>query len=172
MNLFKSTIVIGIFAKKIGMTSVFQGEKLIACTVLETQPCVVTQIKTHEKDGYEAIQIACQEEKQKNATQALTGHCSKATTTPKKKFKEFRDFIMTGNVVDFAVAVILAAAVGLVVNGFVNDIVMPFIGHFLNPPEISSPIVINMPQYGQFRQGCYVTVKRKHFSLYGGRVFE
>ena len=45
-------------------------------------------------------------------------------------FKEFKDFIMTGNVVDFAVAVILAGAVGLVVNGFVNDIIMPFIGHF------------------------------------------
>lgn len=45
-------------------------------------------------------------------------------------FKEFKEFIMTGNVVDFAVAVILAGAVGLVVNGFVNDIVMPFVGHF------------------------------------------
>ncbi len=44
--------------------------------------------------------------------------------------KEFKDFIMTGNVIDFAVAVIMAGAVGLVVNGFVNDIVMPFVGHF------------------------------------------
>ncbi len=84
--------MVGIIAKKVGMTSIFEEKKLVPCTIVATQSCVVTQIKTREKNGYEAIQIACQEQREKNASKPLRGHCSKANTTPKKKFVEFRDF--------------------------------------------------------------------------------
>ncbi len=56
-------------------------------------------------------------------------------------FKEFREFIMTGNVIDFAIAVILAGAVGLVVNGFVNDIIMPIVGHFAGGVDFAEMMV-------------------------------
>ncbi|GAB7088486.1 50S ribosomal protein L3 [Marinifilum fragile] len=83
----------GLIGKKIGMTSVYSAEgKSIPCTVIEAGPCVVTQIKTVETDGYEALQLAFDEKKEKRTTKALDGHFKKANTTPKKKLVEFSDF--------------------------------------------------------------------------------
>jgi len=83
----------GLIGKKIGMTSVYSAEgKHIPCTVIEAGPCVVTQIKTIETDGYEALQLAFAEKKEKRTTKALDGHFKKANTTPKKKLVEFSDF--------------------------------------------------------------------------------
>jgi len=83
----------GIIGKKIGMTSVFGPEGVnIACTVIEAGPCVVTQVKNDETDGYRAVQLAFGEKKEKNTTKAAIGHFKKANTTPKKAVAEFRDF--------------------------------------------------------------------------------
>lgn len=76
-----------------GMTSVYGPEgQNIACTVIEAGPCVVTQIKNVETDGYRAVQLAYGEMKEKNTTRPLLGHFKKANTTPKAKLVEFRDF--------------------------------------------------------------------------------
>ncbi len=83
----------GIIGKKIGMTSVYSAEgKNLPCTVLEAGPCVVTQVKTQEKDGYEAVQLAFGERKEKNTPKALLGHFKKAKTSPKHKLVEFDGF--------------------------------------------------------------------------------
>lgn len=83
----------GLLGKKIGMTSVYDGNgKNIPVTVIEAGPCVVTQIRTLEKDGYEAIQLAFDEKKEKNTTNALKGHFAKAGTTPKRISSEFTRF--------------------------------------------------------------------------------
>lgn len=80
----------GLIGKKIGMTSIFDANgKNVPCTVIEVGPCVVTQLKTVENDGYEAAQIAYGEKKQKNTTRAMMGHFAKANTTPKRKLAEF-----------------------------------------------------------------------------------
>ncbi len=82
----------GIIGKKIGMTSVFSVEgKNIPCTVIEAGPCVVTQVKTPDKDGYNVLQLAFGEKKEKSATKAEIGHFKKAKTTPKRKLVEFRN---------------------------------------------------------------------------------
>jgi large subunit ribosomal protein L3 len=82
----------GIIGKKIGMTSVFSVEgKNIPCTVIEAGPCVVTQVKTAETDGYEALQLAYGDKKEKKATKADFGHFKKAGTTPKRKVVEFHN---------------------------------------------------------------------------------
>ena len=74
------------------MTSVFSAEgKNIPCTVIEAGPCVVTQIKTVEDDGYEAVQIAYDEISEKHTSRSLLGHFKKAGTTPKRRLAEFRD---------------------------------------------------------------------------------
>ncbi len=84
----------GLIGKKIGMTSVFSAEgKNIPCTVIEVGPCTVTQIKTEESDGYNAIQIAFDEKKEKHATKAEQGHFKKAKTTPKRKVIELKGFV-------------------------------------------------------------------------------
>ncbi|MBR0532464.1 MAG: 50S ribosomal protein L3, partial [Bacteroidales bacterium] len=76
--------------KKIGMTSVFGADgKNIPCTVIEAGPCVVTQLRTLEKDGYEAVQLAYDEIKEIHASEPLKGHFKKAGTTPKRKLVEF-----------------------------------------------------------------------------------
>lgn len=81
----------GIIGKKVGMTSIFdETGKSLACTVIEVGPCVVTQVKTIENDGYEAVQLGFGEKKEKNTTKPLAGHFEKASTTPKKKLVEFR----------------------------------------------------------------------------------
>ncbi len=80
----------GLIGKKIGMTSVFDAEgKNIPCTVIEAGPCVVTQIRTEEKDGYAAVQLAYDEKKEKHTSAPLMGHFQKANTTPKRKLVEF-----------------------------------------------------------------------------------
>ena len=83
----------GIIGKKIGMTSIFgpDGEN-IACTVIQAGPCVVTQVKNQDTDGYRAVQLAFGEKKEKNSTKAAIGHFKKANTTPKRAVTEFRDF--------------------------------------------------------------------------------
>lgn len=82
----------GIIGKKVGMTSVFDGGKLVAVSVIEAGPCVITQIKTEDTDGYYATQVAFDERKEKNTPKALQGHFKKAGTTPKRKLHEFRDY--------------------------------------------------------------------------------
>jgi large subunit ribosomal protein L3 len=83
----------GIIGKKIGMTSIFGADgRNVACTVIEAGPCVVTQVKNEEQDGYKAIQLSFGERKEKNTPKALVGHFKKANTTPKKAVIEFRDF--------------------------------------------------------------------------------
>lgn len=83
----------GIIGKKIGMTSIFDASgKIVPCTVVEAGPCVVTQVKTVEIDGYEAIQLAFDEKKEKRTTKSLKGHFAKAGITPKKVLKEFTRF--------------------------------------------------------------------------------
>ena len=74
------------------MTSVFGADgKNIPCTVIEAGPCVVTQVKTVEKDGYKAVQLAYDEKPEKNTTSSLLGHFKKANTTPKRKLAEFTE---------------------------------------------------------------------------------
>ncbi|MFL5728491.1 MAG: 50S ribosomal protein L3 [Cytophagaceae bacterium] len=83
----------GIIGKKIGMTTVFGGDgKSIPCTLIEAGPCVVTQVKSVEKDGYKAVQLAFGERREKSTTKALAGHYKKAGTTPKIKLVEFKEF--------------------------------------------------------------------------------
>lgn len=83
----------GIIGRKIGMTSIYNADgQNIACTVIEAGPCVVTQIKNVETDGYRAVQLAFGERKEKNTPKALLGHFKKAGTTPKRNVVEFRDF--------------------------------------------------------------------------------
>jgi len=75
------------------MTSIYDASgKVVPCTVLEAGPCVVTQVKTVETDGYSAIQLAYDEKKEKKTTKALKGHFEKAGTTPKKILREFTRF--------------------------------------------------------------------------------
>lgn len=86
-------IVNGLIGKKIGMTSIFdQAGNNVACTVIEAGPCVVTQVKTEDSDGYSALQLGYGEAKAKNTSKALQGHFEKASTAPKQKTIEFRDF--------------------------------------------------------------------------------
>jgi large subunit ribosomal protein L3 len=84
----------GLIGKKVGMTSVFDenGEN-VPCTVLQAGPCVVTQIKSEESDGYNAIQLAYDEVKEKKATKAMVGHFKKSGTTPKRKVVELKGFV-------------------------------------------------------------------------------
>jgi large subunit ribosomal protein L3 len=92
-----------IIGKKVGMTSIFDADgNNIPCTVVEAGPCVVTQVKTVENDGYSSVQLAFGEKKEKNTTQPLMGHFKKANTTPKQRVMEFKDFVQefqTGDLV-------------------------------------------------------------------------
>ena len=82
----------GLIGKKIGMTSIFDASgKNIACTVIEATPNVVTQVKTTASDGYDSLQLAFGEAKEKHTTNQLVGHFKSANTTPKKKVVEFRN---------------------------------------------------------------------------------
>jgi large subunit ribosomal protein L3 len=96
----------GIIGRKIGMTSIYSVEgKATPCTVIEAGPCVVTQVKTQDRDGYEAIQLGFGERKEKNTPSALKGHFKKANTTPKSKLVEFKGFdgLNLGDVVDVTI---------------------------------------------------------------------
>jgi large subunit ribosomal protein L3 len=80
----------GIIGKKVGMTSVFNADgKNIPCTVIQAGPCVVTQVRTAEKDGYAALQLAYDDKKEKNTPKGLLGHFKKSNSTPKYKLAEF-----------------------------------------------------------------------------------
>jgi large subunit ribosomal protein L3 len=102
--LLKERKMSGIIGKKVGMTSIFDADgKNIPCTVIEAGPCVVTQVKTIESDGYDAVQLAFDEKKEKNTTSSLKGHFAKANTSPKRKLVEFKYFTEVkelGQVVD------------------------------------------------------------------------
>ncbi|MDR1781219.1 MAG: 50S ribosomal protein L3 [Tannerella sp.] len=88
----------GLLGKKIGMTSVFSAEgKNLPCTVIEVGPCVVTQIKTKEKDGYEAVQLGFIDKKDKHTTKPEAGHFKKAGVTPKRHLAEFKNFATSYN---------------------------------------------------------------------------
>ena len=97
----------GIIGKKVGMTSLFDAEgKNIPCTVIEAGPCVVTQIRTVEKDGYSAVQLGYEDAKEKHTTAPLKGHFAKAGTSPKRKlveFKYFEDEKQLGETVDVTI---------------------------------------------------------------------
>ena len=83
----------GLLGKKIGMTSVFSADgKNVPCTVIEVGPCVVTQVKTLEKDGYEALQLGFEDKKDKHTTKPEAGHFKKAGVTPKRHLAEFKGF--------------------------------------------------------------------------------
>lgn len=83
----------GLIGKKIGMTSLFDGEgKNVPCTVLQAGPCVVTQVKTIERDGYSAVQLGFEDKKEKHSTKAEIGHFKKVNTAPKRKVVEFTGF--------------------------------------------------------------------------------
>jgi large subunit ribosomal protein L3 len=83
----------GLIGKKIGMTSVYNADgQALACTVIETGPCVVTQVRTKDKDGYEAVQLGFGEKKEKNTNKPMLGHFKAANTTPKRKLVEFKEF--------------------------------------------------------------------------------
>jgi len=83
----------GLIGKKVGMTSVFDGNgKSIPCTVIEAGPCVVTQVKTKEKDGYFALQLGFDDKREKSSNKAEMGHFKKADSKPKRKIVEFTGF--------------------------------------------------------------------------------
>jgi large subunit ribosomal protein L3 len=87
----------GLIGKKVGMTSIFDElGRSIPVTVIEVEPCTITQIKTKERDGYEAVQVAAFDKKPKNVSKALKGHFAKAGIEAKKLVKEFRDYIPEG----------------------------------------------------------------------------
>ena len=91
----------GLIGKKIGMTSLFDEDgKNIPCTVIEAGPCVVTQVRTKEVDGYEAYQLGFDDKKEKSAVKAELGHFKKANTSAKRKVVEFQDFDKTYNLGD------------------------------------------------------------------------
>lgn len=111
--------MLGILGKKVGMTSIFlEDGKNIACTVIETGPCVVTQIKTVETDGYKSVQLSFDDKKEKNTTRAELGHFKKANTSPKRTVVEIRDFdkeVNLGDILD--VASLIAEGDWLAVTG-------------------------------------------------------
>jgi len=132
----------GLIGKKIGMTSFFSEDgKALGCTVVELGPCVVTQIKTVEKDGYKAVQLGYGDKKEKNTSLALQGHFKRANTVPKQKVVEFKEFSVD-------------CQLGQVLN--VSDIFAE--GDFVDASGISK---------GKGFQGV---VKRHGFSGVGGRT--
>lgn len=87
----------GLLGKKIGMTSVFdEAGRHVPVTVIEVEPCVITQLKTTESDGYNAVQIAAQDKKKKNVSKAMIGHFAKANSEPKRYVREIRDYTPEG----------------------------------------------------------------------------
>ena len=83
----------GIIGKKVGMTTIFNADgQAVPCTLIEAGPCVVTQVRTEDKDGYKAIQLGYGDKKEKNTSRPLVGHFKKAGTTPKRKLLEFKEF--------------------------------------------------------------------------------
>ncbi len=88
----------GIIGKKIGMTSIFSPDgKQTACTIIEAGPCVVTQVKTKDNDGYSALQLGFGDKTEKHSISAEKNHFAKSNTAPKKFVKEFRNFSIEKN---------------------------------------------------------------------------
>ncbi|MDF1572285.1 MAG: 50S ribosomal protein L3 [Bacteroidales bacterium] len=84
----------GLIGKKVGMTSIYDADgKNIPCTVIQAGPCVVTQVKSEDSDGYAAVQLAFDDKKEKNTPAAMKGHFAKAKTTPKRKVIELKGFV-------------------------------------------------------------------------------
>jgi len=84
----------GIIGKKVGMTSVYGATgKMIPCTVIEAGPCVVTQVRTMDKDGYEAVQLGYQDKKEKHTSKPMQGHFKKAGVKPQRFIAEFHDYV-------------------------------------------------------------------------------
>ena len=112
----------GMLGKKIGMTSVFTPEgKNLPCTVIEAGPCVVTQIKTVEKDGYDALQLGFGEKKEKNTPKAEKKHFEKAGTSPKRMLVEFRNKAINVNDYQLGQVITLADMDGKIqVNDYVD----------------------------------------------------
>jgi len=99
----------GIIGKKIGMTSVFDPSgRQTACTIIEAGPCVVTQVKTQETDGYSALQVAFGDKKEKHTLSSEKNHFAKANTSAKKCVKEFRNYFQEKNIGDTITADIFA----------------------------------------------------------------
>ena len=99
----------GIIGRKVGMTSVYDAEgQNLAVTVIEAGPCVVTQVKTNEKDGYNALQLSFDEKKEKHTSSAMKGHFALAKTTPKRRVVEFRHFEESKNLGDVLTAELFA----------------------------------------------------------------
>ena len=108
----------GLLGKKIGMISVFSADgKNVPCTVIEAGPCVVTQVKSVERDGYAAVQLGFQEAKEKNTSAPLRGHFKKAGTTPKRHLAEFKDFDQELNLGDTLTVDLFSDAVFVDITG-------------------------------------------------------
>lgn len=94
INLISIVIMSGLIGRKVGMTSIFdENGKNIPCTVIQAGPCVVTQVRTEEVDGYKALQLGFDDKAEKRANKAEQGHFKKAGTAPKKKVVEFQGFV-------------------------------------------------------------------------------
>jgi large subunit ribosomal protein L3 len=109
----------GIIGKKIGMTSIFDAQgKNIPCTVIEAGPCVITQVKTVENDGYEAIQLGFGAKKEKNTTKQMLGHFAKSGSAPKRKVMEFTNIATDKTVGDVITAEVFTEGELVNVIGF------------------------------------------------------
>ncbi|MDX1439957.1 MAG: 50S ribosomal protein L3 [Rubricoccaceae bacterium] len=108
----------GLLGRKVGMTTVFDesGQQTV-CTVIEAGPCPITQIKTEETDGYNAVQLGFGQKKERRTTKALRGHFEKVGTSPKRRLVEFRNFSFDG---ELAEGQELSVADLFVENEFVN----------------------------------------------------
>ncbi|MBE6296147.1 MAG: 50S ribosomal protein L3 [Bacteroidales bacterium] len=108
----------GLLGKKIGMMSVFSADgKNVPCTVIEAGPCAVTQVKTIEKDGYEAVQLGFQEQKESRVNAPLAGHFKKAGVTPKRHLAEFKGYETELNLGDVLTVDLFADASYVSVTG-------------------------------------------------------
>ena len=108
----------GLLGKKIGMMSVFSADgKNVPCTVIEAGPCAVTQVKTIEKDGYEAVQLGFQDQKESRVNAPLMGHFEKAGVAPKRHLAEFKEFETELNLGDVVTVDLFADTAYVTVTG-------------------------------------------------------